>query len=361
MSYQIVRELRIKGDRENALKTGYETLLKEPANQKLKYLLAWVLYDDLKEKCYAERADEFIQTIKSQFRKSICLNDQNNKQNKKRLTQIEFSRLKFLEIQSINAEKRKRSGIDSVEKSPKPEFKKRNSILEDVDFLFTSQNINTTEFQKEDVTSTTPKLKKKCESYQDKFYQIQKMKALELKVKIENKRQVLAGNERKKMRNQPLLSKNTQSIINTSFSYQKPLYKRTKELIDSKYLQVEKLKSIYTKSLLNEKDLPSNNLTKHSSHEVKQKEFDKKRFDLWIKDKNDWKLKKYLNFFAKNVENDFIETLLIRGEINKIKKNNSVDIDRFSKNDIKSNKLRKLVKYHLESISPYKLSYLIKN
>jgi len=64
MSYQIVRELRIKGDRENALKTGYETLLKEPANQKLKYLLAWVLYDDLKEKCYAERADEFIQTIK---------------------------------------------------------------------------------------------------------------------------------------------------------------------------------------------------------------------------------------------------------------------------------------------------------
>jgi hypothetical protein len=53
MSYQIVRELRIKGDRENALKTGYETLLKEPTNQKLKYLLAWVLYDDLKEKCYA--------------------------------------------------------------------------------------------------------------------------------------------------------------------------------------------------------------------------------------------------------------------------------------------------------------------
>jgi hypothetical protein len=64
MSYQIVRELRIKGDRENALKTGYETLLKEPANQKIKYLLAWVLYDDLKEKCYAERADEFIQIIK---------------------------------------------------------------------------------------------------------------------------------------------------------------------------------------------------------------------------------------------------------------------------------------------------------
>jgi hypothetical protein len=60
MSYQIVRELRIKGDRENALKTGYETLLKEPANQKIKYLLAWVLYDDLKEKCYAEKADEFI-------------------------------------------------------------------------------------------------------------------------------------------------------------------------------------------------------------------------------------------------------------------------------------------------------------
>jgi hypothetical protein len=64
MSYQIVRELRIKGDRENALKTGYETLMKEPANQKLKYLLAWILYDALKEKCYAEKADEFIQTIK---------------------------------------------------------------------------------------------------------------------------------------------------------------------------------------------------------------------------------------------------------------------------------------------------------
>ena len=75
MSYQIVRELRIKGDRENALKTGYETLLKEPANQKIKYLLAWVLYDDLKEKCYAEKADEFIQTIKQLIDLKLPEND----------------------------------------------------------------------------------------------------------------------------------------------------------------------------------------------------------------------------------------------------------------------------------------------
>ncbi len=75
MSYQIVRELRIKGDRENALKTGYETLLKEPTNQKLKYLLAWVLYDDLKEKCYAEKADEFIQTIKQLIDLKLPEND----------------------------------------------------------------------------------------------------------------------------------------------------------------------------------------------------------------------------------------------------------------------------------------------
>ena len=276
----------------------------------------------------------FIQTIRTKFRKSILINDQREK----RMSIILQSSI-IVDDALNNSKNKKRNSL--VEKSPTPIINKRKSVLNDVDFLFPIPTLSNdaSKIQEENFSSII-KLKKHSMSYSDKFYQKQNERVKEVQRKIEEQRQILFEQEQKNMRNKPLLSSNTKSIINVSFSDQKPLYQRAKEIMDSKHFKIEKLNSIYSKILKKERDLSFNNLNMEISNLNEEKLFNKKKFDFWVEDQNNWKQKKNMNNFEKNREN--------YNKQNAKKTNKTVD-------DVKSNFHKSLRKDNIKSCNINKL------
>ena len=183
---------------------------------------------------------------------------------------------------------------------------------------------------------------------------------------------MLIENEKKGLRKSPELSRKTKEIINLNFIDLKPIYKRAREIVDSKYFKIQKLKKFYKNNenskICNSKsqmvrNKKENNQIFESQNENKQ--FNQNNSEKWVKEQNQWNENKNSNIMAKRVENDFIEKELIKNlyqpNITRNSKISDNTQERQHSSDNGTTNLKKTISHHISSISPIKNVLLIKN
>ena len=105
--------------------------------------------------------------------------------------------------------------------------------------------------------------------------------------------------EMKHIKNKPKMSKLSKKIMEKKKCEIKPIHQRVNEIVDKKYLKVDKLKQIY-------RDIENSNSSRYST------QFDEKKFEEWLNKQMKWELEKKSKIITVKEENERLETSINR-------------------------------------------------
>jgi hypothetical protein len=143
---------------------------------------------------------------------------------------------------------------------------------------------------------------KNVKTYSNKSFYERKKDAIEKKgKKLEKLRNIKLEEELKHIKIKPKMNKTSQKIMEKKKNEIKPIQDRVNEIVDKKYLKIDRLKQLYI-------DIENS----HCSKVISNSHFDEKKFEEWLNRQMKWELEKKSKLENVKVENEKLENSMMK-------------------------------------------------
>jgi hypothetical protein len=145
-------------------------------------------------------------------------------------------------------------------------------------------------------------INKKVNTYANKSFYERKKDAIEKKEKkLEKLRNIKMEEELKHIKIKPKMNKTSQKIMEKKKNEIKPIQDRVNEIVDKKYLKIDRLKQIYI-------DIENS----HCSKVISNSPFDERKFEEWLNRQMKWELEKKNKLESVKVEIEKLENSMMK-------------------------------------------------